>query len=558
MSKALFAHPTVRALLRSFLVVAVLLATSMASAQSARTLLRKGNKLFAAGDYRAAFGIFEKGYTKNPSPVFLRSMAFCKLKLYEHSAARKLLKTYLDKFKTTRDRGKLQETVKSLDDVVQTTIAVSSTPPGADIYIDAEATGKVGQTPKTLTIEPGTHTLILRKTGFQVTTKTIDVKARKAHEVSLTLELPFKVTSAPEGADVRVDDAKGTPLGKTPYEGGIAPGKHTVYVGKPGYKTIKREIDAQPGGATNIMAKLSLGVRIDSKPTGAVVMVDGAKVGSTPVEVELTPGMHKLELTLEGFQPVSREVDVKVGKVSDLLVEFEGGLLTMRSSVEGATVEVGGIEIGKTPLEKASVPLGSKEVVLRHPDRRTWSQALDFNDTRIVRARVEMGRKSWPAWIGAGTTVALATAASVFGVISLTKSGDWFENTSHEGFDSWDAVKTAYHADPKTVGDLLEDEGLKDTVLNKNLTNICQSTSSPQGNETTYQECEWGTHTASTALFTAAAVTAVATAAYWYFFVRSTETVATEPRAAQAVGAKRASLPANLPRTAPSLSRSHL
>jgi PEGA domain/PDZ domain len=45
-----------------------------------------------------------------------------------------------------------------------TSVAISSTPAGADIYLDA---GFVGNTPSTLNIGAGTHSIVVKKNGFQ-------------------------------------------------------------------------------------------------------------------------------------------------------------------------------------------------------------------------------------------------------------------------------------------------------------------------------------------------------------------------------------------------------
>jgi hypothetical protein len=45
-----------------------------------------------------------------------------------------------------------------------TSVAISSTPAGADIYVDA---GFVGNTPSTLTIGAGAHSIVVKKNGFQ-------------------------------------------------------------------------------------------------------------------------------------------------------------------------------------------------------------------------------------------------------------------------------------------------------------------------------------------------------------------------------------------------------
>jgi hypothetical protein len=47
---------------------------------------------------------------------------------------------------------------------------------------------------------------------------------------------------------------------------------------------------------------------IRSRPAGASVKLDGEPIGKTPVDRELSPGVHKLELAAEGFDPLERTV----------------------------------------------------------------------------------------------------------------------------------------------------------------------------------------------------------------------------------------------------------
>ena len=68
--------------------------------------------------------------------------------MYQHEKARESLRTYLQKYPKRPDAKRIEELVNDLDAVVQTKITVTSTPPGADLYIDAEAAGKVATTPR--------------------------------------------------------------------------------------------------------------------------------------------------------------------------------------------------------------------------------------------------------------------------------------------------------------------------------------------------------------------------------------------------------------------------
>ena len=129
-----------------------------ARAETLRSVLTKGNQLFAAGEYKAAHDVFKTGYEKSQTPVFLRSMAFCLLKLYRHADAQALLQQYLAKFPKAQDLDKIKKTLGDLDVVVATTVRVRSTPSGADLYIDAEAATLYG----------------VELTGLPVTTQALD------------------------------------------------------------------------------------------------------------------------------------------------------------------------------------------------------------------------------------------------------------------------------------------------------------------------------------------------------------------------------------------------
>jgi hypothetical protein len=52
---------------------------------------------------------------------------------------------------------------------------------------------------------------------------------------------------------------------------------------------------------------------IRSRPTGARVVVDGDDVGRTPLDHELSGGVHRIELSAEGFDPLARTVTAVSG-----------------------------------------------------------------------------------------------------------------------------------------------------------------------------------------------------------------------------------------------------
>ncbi|MGH1348708.1 MAG: PEGA domain-containing protein [Nannocystales bacterium] len=60
-------------------------------------------------------------------------------------------------------------------------------------------------------------------------------------------------------------------------------------------------------------AAIATVVSVDSIPSGAAVMLDGVAVGETPLHLEVSPGLHTVELSAAGHDSFSQEVDIARG-----------------------------------------------------------------------------------------------------------------------------------------------------------------------------------------------------------------------------------------------------
>ena len=503
------------------LLVGLLLVPRFASAApAAKSVLNRGNQLFAAGNYAGAYEAFKEGHQLSPSPVFLRSMAFSLLKLLRHEEARALLQQYLKKYPTAKDREKLASTVAGLEVVVQTKVQVDSTPPGAELFFDTEAAGRVGTTPYRGTIEPGKHLVILRARGYRTTVRPFSIQPRQAVSLKLGLEVPLAVRSTPSGATVHLGSPDAPPLGKTPLDAGLPLGAHTLHVKHPGYRTLTRSVTASTAGPVRLDAALTLGLRVESLPSGATVELDGRATSQvTPTELDATPGSHRVILRLEGYRDFTAEVQVAPGRDAAVRAQLQGGLLTMRTDREGAEVLVGDRSIGRTPLVQASVPLGRQPVRVRHPDRRAFRTALDFTDADHLSADVRLGRGSWPVWTAAGLAVASLIVGTVTGVVAMNR-----RNTANES--------TLYGLDGASAGTgWCNENGTPRTGLK-----------SPGGATVTAGDCGYGIHHLSTATFIGAGVAAAFGLTYYLIFVRPRERVTRLPRGTAAAQAATPSL----------------
>jgi len=108
-------------------------------------------------------------------------------------------------------------------------------------------------------------------------------------------------------------------------------------------------------------------VRLDSKPEGAQVKIDGESKGVTPLSTSLSAGPHVLELSTGG-EPRVIPLTVNAGETLGQYVELSGapslGRLSISSQPAGATVLLDGQPRGTSPTELSDVSAGDHELVL--------------------------------------------------------------------------------------------------------------------------------------------------------------------------------------------------
>lgn len=118
---------------------------------------------------------------------------------------------------------------------------------------------------------------------------------------------------------------------------------------------------------------------------GAEVRIDGTTKGRAPLRVDDVPaGRHTLELVAEGYEPVTRQVDIGEGATAMLdVLLLRGGAATSPTEVEvaraGSTPEVPGMGAAPnpeapTPTEAPS-PEAPTEAVATPPDSTAMTEA---------------------------------------------------------------------------------------------------------------------------------------------------------------------------------------
>jgi tetratricopeptide (TPR) repeat protein len=209
-----------------------------------------GRKAYARGDYEGAIEEFKAAFDLKPNPGALYNIAKSYEKMARYEEAIEHFQQYLDLDPKASDRADVEETIKRLKKALKEKfqeLAVSSDPPGADIYLDDRNTGLQGQTNYRFKVTPGPHTLYLDLNGYEPTKRdfnmpddkplALDFKMKKLENVGY---LEIKVDQ--DGARIFID---GAIIGLSPYKlkKALTEGPHQIQVEQIGYQRYSQQVN---------------------------------------------------------------------------------------------------------------------------------------------------------------------------------------------------------------------------------------------------------------------------------------------------------------------------
>lgn len=216
-------------------------------------------------------------------------------------------------------------------------LSVTTSPSGATLYVDGTSQGT---TPKSgITLTPGSHDVLISKTGYSDYPQTVTIEAGKTKELTVTLtsdQQPdttgtITITSTPSGAAIYLD---GVSKGMTPAKlSGISPNTYTLRLTKSGYKDFSGTVAVAAGKTTTVTATLNAittatattpaqpgtgSLSVVTNPAGAQVSIDGAMAGVSPTTIPgLSAGTHNLMLKMNGYQDLMTTVTITAGQTAE-------------------------------------------------------------------------------------------------------------------------------------------------------------------------------------------------------------------------------------------------
>jgi hypothetical protein len=140
---------------------------------------------------------------------------------------------------------------------------------------------------------------------------------------------------------------------------------------------------AGPVGLVSFQSPVGLEIREGSR-------VLGVTWGRRPLRLPV--GAHTLELVNDSLEfRTTVVVDVRPAGVMTVIVAVPHGALTV-TAVPWAEVTVAGRRVGRTPLGNLAVPIGTHEVVWRHPELGERRQDVTVKARSVARVGVDLWR----------------------------------------------------------------------------------------------------------------------------------------------------------------------
>ena len=171
--------------------------------------------------------------------------------------------------------------------VAQGFLVLNSDPAGAEIYIDGRDSGQV--TPARITVNAGQHRVALRKEGFKPKVTYADVALGESFNLAPALAPGSgqpAMSSAPAGQGPSPFRRRRRLFGKDPADSGVL------------------EVRTRPRGAE---------IRLGNTPAPS----------KSPAKFAVAPGNYTLTLSLPGFKPITRAVQIEKGKMMGVDEVFE-------------------------------------------------------------------------------------------------------------------------------------------------------------------------------------------------------------------------------------------
>lgn len=326
----------------------------------------------------------------------------------------------------------------STNESPQESIAPQNT---ATLEITASATAEVfvdnkpaGQTPLTVAVEPGKHTVRISANGFDPYVRRVTAYENQTATLHGDLfegggTVEFQASVSP--AMLILDDGEMVlPIRLNE----LSEGEHKWKIKANGYESAEGKFSFTAGNNVFIYRELesSMGkVLIESSPTDATIIMDGENLGMGPVSLEnVDAGLHSVVIERRGYATAFRTMDTTLGNKGVVKASLSkvGSKVTIKTKIKdaevyiedhlvgtGKRVKVGKVEKGRYDIRIVADGYKTLQSDIHIPGdgKATFISSLVETDASGTPSMTKKGQGvsiDWKLW---GTVAASSAVAGV-------------------------------------------------------------------------------------------------------------------------------------------------
>ena len=334
------------------------------------------------------------------------------------------------------------------------TINLSTTPEsGATVSLNGMSTGKT--TPCKLEKVPaGEHKLTFSLSQYATATRLVNMRAGEEQTLSVPLDASFsevEIHTNPPATIFVNNEQKATGT----WKGRLNPGVYTFEARKDRHAPdMKKEVVEAGTPLTFSLhpTPITGTLKIVTDPYNATVHLDGEGKGQTPLTLRnLLIGEYNLDITKEGFNPLSKTVVVKENQetvVEENLSNYRK--VTLSSTPSGANLEVDGKASGTTP-RSLTLDYGKHEVKLQKagyqpftgqcnitPGQEDYHFQMVSDQAALSQVHFKKYRKRKIITFAAGT---LFTGVGTYFLLQSKKHADEYPTATTNATEVYDSME---------------------------------------------------------------------------------------------------------------------
>lgn len=256
-------------------------------------------------------------------------------------------------------------------------------------------------------LSPGEHEIRIEKEGYRSVTQEIAVSLQQTlfrYSLQQIRQVPVTISSVPDQAVLFIDNQN---VGFTNYSEFVYPGEYVIRMSRSGYKDLETQITVQEltGGDASTLNRFNfelqrfigtLSIAVD--PLQAQISVNGRPIGQQRL-IEVRPGQHLIEVSMEGYEPFSQTVTVTENQTTPVTVNLRQYLGSLQFRVEPTSSRVQLVNAKGDTVRQWSglniiddLPIGTYTAIANSPGYQQKQTPIVIQNGQMADVRLTLDR----------------------------------------------------------------------------------------------------------------------------------------------------------------------